>query len=106
MAEPKIPPVETLTDSSDDAPKLPRRQGGASASRTRKRQASNGGHVTKRRKTHDVLSVQAMLAKSPCDCNRKCLDHFRSKAGLRELLKWKTEWEGFHKLDQDRIATR
>ena len=53
----------------------------------------------------DALNVRRVLA-IPCHnkCRRGCKQHFQGRAEFEELLKFRREFEAYHKLDQDQIV--
>lgn len=93
---PQIPPVTDVTESSsDDHEPLPKRRGKRKRGKRTKKQAVVP--------IDDVVRVQGMLSKTG-GCKADCKHLFRSKAGQKELLQFRHEWNLLRKTDQDEVA--
>lgn len=104
--EPAIPAVNELSSSSSEPVE-------AAGSSGRGRGRGRGRSSKRRRQStpkaqpaiDDAARVQSMLSKT---CRSKgtssCRDHFRTKNGVREVIKFREQWKGLHKVDQDEVA--
>ncbi|CAK9052510.1 unnamed protein product [Durusdinium trenchii] len=106
--EPAIPAVNELSSSSSEPVE-------AAGSSGRGRGRGRGRSSKRRRQStpkaqpaiDDAARVQSMLSKT---CRSKgtssCRDHFRTKNGVREVIKFREQWKGLHKVDQDEAFER
>ena len=50
-----------------------------------------------------VSKVREMLGNPKCHCKQGCLQLFVEDPALTELVKFRDDWAGMHKLDQDHV---
>lgn len=50
--------------------------------------------------------IRGMLGNPKCHCKHKCLLQFTGTASFQELEKFRKDWAGLHKLDQDTVEPR
>ena len=87
-----FPPVATLSDESGD--EVPAQKPGA------KRRKPKG---QRQLPVDDGLRIRSMLGNPKCHCKHKCLLQFTGPASFQELEKFRKDWAGLHKLDQDTV---
>ena len=83
-----LPAVTALSDESsdDEAPVAPKRG-------------------VKRQRLDEEIPLRARLGKRCWRKRKQCLYKFTGAAKFKELLSFRKDWCGAHKLDQDRIVT-
>ncbi|CAK9038742.1 unnamed protein product [Durusdinium trenchii] len=95
--EAQIPPVTTLSDSSEEVAPPPAPAHGI------KRKRDKGDGSKKKPSSDDVVRIQCMLGKKG-HCKKNCKHHFRGKQGFEELRQFRREWSQLHKTDQDEVV--
>lgn len=89
----RLPSVEQVTDSSSEeggGPAPPK----VSVNLKRKRTPLDSDE-----------NVRGVLGKK-CGCSKsRCYDQFRDGQPYAELLRFRSDWCKFHKLDQDRVVS-
>ena len=50
-------------------------------------------------------SIRQMLGKPDCHCKQACLSQFTSRSAFEELLAFRRDWAGLHKIDQDAVES-
>ena len=93
-----LPPIDDLSDASDppDPPAQPAR---------RAKRAKAKDFQTAPLPQDSEVRLRAILARPKCACKRtNCYLQFTPKEEFKRFQEFRTEWHGFHKLDQDRIV--
>lgn len=106
MHGPRIEPILAVTDSSESDSEWLQRQA-KERSKGRKGNSSKFKakvRLTKRRKINDPVQIQATLAKNSKKCRQNCREAFREAAAYKELVAFRDDWAGLHKLDQDNVV--
>ena len=95
-------PVLELSESSEDGPwvEATAKQG------VKRKRCDRSSSRQKRFAPDDPIGLQILLGK-PCaaKCKRRCKEIFRPKQLYADLVKFRKEWKGYHKTDQDTIVS-
>ena len=69
----------------------------------RKRGQSDGAHEQEPAAVSQVSKLREMLGNPKCHCKQGCLQLFVEDPAFTELVKFRDDWSGMHKLDQDHV---
>ena len=50
------------------------------------------------------IHLKAMLGKKCISCKHRCMEKFSTNSKFKDLIEFRKEWHGLHKLDQDRVV--